>query len=83
LLLMDEPFVGLDAPARDVVQQIIDVLGSRGIAIMIATHDLTQARERSDFVILLNQRLYALGAPDAVLTREHLAAAYGGEYVFA
>jgi len=83
LLLMDEPFVGLDAPARDVVQQIIDVLGSRGIAIMIATHDLTQARERSDFVILLNRWLYALGAPDEVLTRKPLAPAYGGEYAFA
>ena len=43
---------------------------------IIATHDLSEARV-ADHVLLLAGRVVASGGPDAVLTAEHLAAAYG------
>jgi ABC-type Mn2+/Zn2+ transport system ATPase subunit len=78
LLLLDEPLTGLDAPTQEVIFGILTELRSEGVAIMVATHDLNQAAERFDRVMLLNRRLIAYGSPREVLTNHHLQQAYGG-----
>ena len=45
---------------------------------MVATHDLDQAAQRFDRVMLLNQRLIGLGVAQEVFTPELLLEAYGG-----
>lgn len=40
------------------------------IAIMVATHDLDQAAEHFDRVMLLNRRLMGFGQPSEVFTPE-------------
>lgn len=78
LLLLDEPFSGLDVPSHEALFDILDSLHEDGVTILVATHDLNLAGERFDRVMLLNRKLVALGSPAAVLTSENLVTAYGG-----
>src|SRR6185312_14290067 len=80
LLLLDEPFSGLDVPAARSLEALIGDLAGEGRGIVIATHDLAQAR-RWDQVLCLNKRQIAFGEPDQVLDREVLEATYAGEIV--
>jgi ABC-type Mn2+/Zn2+ transport system ATPase subunit len=80
VLLLDEPYVGLDAPSIDLLDDLLGRLAGAGRALLIATHDVDQARgwER---VLCLNRRQVAFGPPADVLTRETLEATYGAELV--
>jgi ABC-type Mn2+/Zn2+ transport system ATPase subunit len=80
VLLLDEPYVGLDAPSVALLDRLLLELAASGRALLIATHDVEQARgwER---VLCVNRRQIAFGTPDDVLTRETLAATYGAEMV--
>jgi ABC-type Mn2+/Zn2+ transport system ATPase subunit len=80
VLLMDEPFTGLDRPAADRLEALITTLAGEGHGIVIATHDLEQAR-RWDSVLCVNGRQIAVGPPDRILDREVLEATYGGAIV--
>jgi ABC-type Mn2+/Zn2+ transport system ATPase subunit len=80
LLLLDEPFSGLDVPAAKALESLIAELAAEGRGIVIATHDLAQAR-RWDEVLCLNKRQVAFGKPEAILDREVLEATYGGAIV--
>ena len=78
LILLDEPFTGLDFPSQEALFTVLDALRSAGVTELVATHDLNLAAERFDSVMLLNRRLVAFGRPDNVLTRDNLVQAYGG-----
>ncbi len=78
LLLLDEPLNGLDLPSQEAIFEILDGLRPDGVTVLVATHDLNLAAERFDRVMLLNRQIVALGPATAVLTTEHLLAAYGG-----
>jgi ABC-type Mn2+/Zn2+ transport system ATPase subunit len=80
LLLLDEPFSSLDVPAARGLESLIAELAGEGRGIVIATHDLTQAR-RWDSVLCLNHRQIAFGRPDEVLDRAALEATYAGAIV--
>jgi len=80
VLLLDEPFRGLDASSEERLHALVDDLAAAGRTLLIATHELAQARTW-DRVLCLNRRQLAFGAPDAVLTAEVLAATYGGALV--
>lgn len=79
VLLLDEPFTGLDIRSQDELLQIIEEIHAAGVTVLIATHDLHQAADTQHYeqVVLLNRRLIAAGSADAVLTSAHLAEAYG------
>ncbi|AHY46418.1 ABC-type Mn/Zn transport systems ATPase component [Rubrobacter radiotolerans] len=78
LLLLDEPFSGLDSPSAELLDRLIERLAEEGRSVMIATHDLDQARSW-DLVLCLNKRQIAFGAPGDVLTREVIEATYGAQ----
>lgn len=80
LLLLDEPFSGLDVPAARSLESLIAELSAEGRGIVIATHDLRQAR-RWDSVLCLNRRQIAFGKPGEVLDRDVLEATYAGAIV--
>jgi manganese/iron transport system ATP-binding protein len=82
ILLMDEPFSGVDAPAQESILEILDRLRDQGVTMLVSTHDLNLAVERFDRLALLNQRLVAYGPPRDVVTPQNLAAAYGGQAVW-
>jgi ABC-type Mn2+/Zn2+ transport system ATPase subunit len=80
VLLMDEPFSGLDRTAAEGLEALIAALAGEGHAVIVATHDLEQAR-RWDAVLCVNRRQIAIGAPAQTLDREVLEATYGGAIV--
>jgi ABC-type Mn2+/Zn2+ transport system ATPase subunit len=80
VLLLDEPFSGLDRPSAELLDRLIAELAAEGHGVAIATHDLEQAR-RWDAVLCLNRRQIAVGSPDQILDRKVLEATYGGAIV--
>lgn len=82
LMLMDEPLTGLDVPSRDNVLQAMDTLHEKGVTLMVAMHDLKQAAERYNRIMLLNKEMIAFGPPEEVFQRHHLQEAYGGRLHF-
>lgn len=79
-LLLDEPFGGLDAPSAAQLERLLAELAAEGCGILIATHELEQARGW-DRVLCLNGRQIAFGVPAATLTAGVLAATYGAAIV--
>lgn len=77
ILLMDEPFNGVDVTTREATLRLLDHLRERQVTTMISTHDLNLAANRFDLVLLLNKNLIAYGKPQEVLQQEHLAQAFG------
>jgi ABC-type Mn2+/Zn2+ transport system ATPase subunit len=78
VLLLDEPFTGVDIPTQELFMALFDDLTRQGTSIVYATHDLVQAREHADRLILLNRTLIADGRPEAVFTPGHIRMAFGG-----
>jgi ABC-type Mn2+/Zn2+ transport system ATPase subunit len=77
LLLLDEPFSGLDTPSHEAILEILDSLHEDQVTVMVATHDLNLAMERFELVMLLNRRLIAFGPAKTVLEPDKLLRAYG------
>ncbi|HEY0392284.1 MAG TPA: metal ABC transporter ATP-binding protein [Solirubrobacterales bacterium] len=81
VLLLDEPFSGLDRPSAEGLEALIAELAGEGRGIAIATHDLEQARG-CDLVLCINGRQVACGRPAQVLADVGvLEATYGGAIV--
>ncbi len=78
VLLMDEPFTGVDAAAEQEIMDTLDVLTEQGITILLATHDLARAAHDFDRVLLLKRQLLALAHPQEVFQPNILRQAYGG-----
>src|SRR5436309_10525592 len=80
VLLLDEPFTGVDRPSADLLESLLAELAAEGRGILIATHDLDQVLAW-DEVLCLNRRMVAFGRPRATLTRKVLEQTYGGAVV--
>ena len=80
LLLLDEPYSGLDSRSAERLDQLILDLAARGRSVMIATHDVDQTMGW-DRVLCLNGEQIAWGAPTEALDREVLERTYGGQIV--
>lgn len=80
ILLLDEPFSGLDRPSAERLEALIGSLAAEGRGVMVATHDLEQA-QRWDSVLCLNRNQIAVGPPQRALDVEVLEATYGGAIV--
>jgi len=79
LILMDEPLAGLDAPSQEGVLALLEVLHQQKVTVMVATHDLTQAADYFDRILLLNHSLIGFGDATEVMTTEKLLRAFGGK----
>jgi ABC-type Mn2+/Zn2+ transport system ATPase subunit len=77
ILLMDEPFTGVDITTQDATFNLLDHLREREVTTLISTHDLNLAASRFDLVLLLNHRVIAYGEPKAVFQQENLQSAFG------
>ena len=79
ILLMDEPFTGVDASTQETTLRLLRDLKTEGVTVLVSTHDLNMAAGEFNQVALLNHRLVAYGKPAQVFTSEHLASAFGGQ----
>ena len=80
VLLLDEPLSGVDAPSAARIESVLRELRDEGRALLVATHDVEQAR-RFERVLCLHRRQIAFGAPAEVLTAPVLQETYGDELV--
>lgn len=78
LLLLDEPFAGVDQRTEATITALLRELATEGRTILVSTHDLVAVPRLCDRVALLNRRIVAEGEPTDVLRPEPLAEAFGG-----
>lgn len=78
VILLDEPFTGVDAPTQSLVIAVLADLRAASKTIVFATHDLAMAAESADACVLLNRRVIAAGPPRRVMTMSNLQTTFGG-----
>ncbi|MEL6150119.1 MAG: metal ABC transporter ATP-binding protein [Chloroflexota bacterium] len=76
ILLMDEPFTGVDSTAEQEIMAVLDVLTEQNITILLATHNMNRAAEHFGSMLLMNRCNMAYGPPSEVLKPEVLRQAY-------
>lgn len=77
VMLLDEPFAGVDAATEQAIFKLMEELVSSGRTLLVVNHDLA-VLERFDELLMLNQRVVAFGPTSQVLTQENLRRTYGG-----
>lgn len=77
LLLLDEPFAGVDQPTATTISKLLRELAAEGRSILISTHDLAGVPELCDEVILFNKQPLIHDTPERALQPERIAAAFG------
>ncbi len=81
LLVLDEPTTGVDMRTAENVLRLLADLNRSGITILMTTHDLNAAAAHLPWVICLNRRVIAQGAPDEVFAEDILSDTYQGEMI--
>ena len=79
ILILDEPFSGVDASAQAEMMDVLDGLRDDGMTIMLSTHDLSLAFRRFDRVLAMRYHLIAYGTAAEVYTPDVLEQVYGGK----
>lgn len=77
LLLLDEPFAGVDLATEKVIMALLKKQKEAGKTVLIVHHDLPSVEKYFDWVLLLNNRLLGCGPVEKVFTKENLARAFG------
>ncbi|MDO4241633.1 MAG: ABC transporter ATP-binding protein, partial [Microbacteriaceae bacterium] len=76
LLLLDEPFAGVDAASQQEILRVLFALRDSGKTIVLVHHDLLTVPEICDRVVLLNKRVIAAGTVETAFTQANIAATY-------
>ncbi|TXC99812.1 metal ABC transporter ATP-binding protein [Streptomyces sp. ISID311] len=79
VLLLDEPFNGVDAVSRDALLGALRQLKASGTAVLVSTHDLAIAHAVCEQICLLNGRSFGFGPLESTLTARNLRACYGAQ----
>jgi manganese/zinc/iron transport system ATP- binding protein len=77
LLLLDEPFSGVDAATEEVLIIVLQHLRDQGTTIVLVHHDLAAVVAYADWAILLKGTLIKAGPLSTVLTPPLVIQAYG------
>ncbi len=77
ILLLDEPFAGVDAATEQAIFELMDTLTAEGKTLIVVNHDLS-ILNRYDLVLLLNQQVVAFGPTEKTVTDANLRRTYGG-----
>ena len=70
LVFLDEPTAGMDAHARIVVWDLIDGLRRDGVAVVLTTHQLSEAEQLADRLVIIDRGVaVAKGTPAELMGR--------------
>lgn len=78
ILLLDEPFAGVDAATERAILDVLEETKRHGKTLVVVHHDLATAAEYFDLLVLLKQRLFGFGSPKNVLDPKLLCEVYEG-----
>ena len=80
LILLDEPFAGVDPISVGDIQRIVEHLRQRGIGVLITDHNVRETLGICDRAYILNEgSVLAQGAPDTLLANPDVRRVYLGE----
>ena len=78
VIILDEPTTYLDIRAQYELLELLDRLHDNGKTIVTILHDINQAVQYSDYILILKDgKLYDAGNPTKVVTRKMLREVYG------
>jgi manganese/zinc/iron transport system ATP- binding protein len=77
MLVMDEPFAGIDARTEDALLELLGELRDGGRAVVVVHHNLARVRASFDWALLLNVRTVACGPANEALAADNVRRAYG------
>jgi len=80
ILLLDEPFVGVDITTEEHIIRVLRKLSHEGKTLLVVHHDLATVKDYFDQVILINQRLVAYGDTETTFVKENIAKTYGAQH---
>lgn len=78
ILLLDEPFAGLDAVNERSLTELLVSLKNEGKTIILATHELTSLSDNCDYVALVKHTVLAYGPTSEVFTRDLVSQTFDG-----
>lgn len=81
LLLLDEPLTGVDAHTQEQLMALLRREADKGRAVVMVTHDLEQARNWCDHLVLINKRVIADGTPQQVYTPHNIEATFSSSFL--
>src|SRR3546814_5360761 len=80
LMLLDEPFAGVDPISVGEIQRIVRHLKNRGIGVLITDHNVRETLGICDRAYILSEGgVLAQGAPDALLANPDVRRVYLGD----
>ncbi len=80
LMLLDEPFAGVDPISVGEIQRIVTHLKQRGIGVLITDHNVRETLGICDRAYILNEgSVLAQGAPDTLLANPDVRRVYLGD----
>ncbi len=79
ILLLDEPFTGVDTTTEEAIYQLLDNLKTKDITVLLATHDLDRALSHFDDLLLVNRTIIACGCAEEVFKPELLQRTFGAQ----
>ncbi|MGC7559448.1 ATP-binding cassette domain-containing protein [Pasteurella sp. PK-2025] len=78
IILLDEPFTGVDVKTENAIMDLLDQLRSEGHLILISTHNLGSVPDFCDQVVMINRTVLAAGKTETTFTQKNLELVFGG-----
>jgi manganese/iron transport system ATP-binding protein len=78
ILLLDEPFAGVDIKTEQAITAILQDLQAAGHVILVSTHNVSSVPTFCDSVVMINKVLIAAGPISGAFTPENLGRTFGG-----
>lgn len=78
VILLDEPFTGVDVTTEDQIIELLKVLRDEGRVMLVSTHNLGSVTDFCDRTILVKGTVIAAGPTAETFTEANLEKAFGG-----
>ncbi|MDD7912134.1 MULTISPECIES: manganese/iron ABC transporter ATP-binding protein [Pseudovibrio] len=78
VILLDEPFTGVDVKTEDQIIQLLRELRAEGRVMLVSTHNLGSVPEFCDRTVLVKGTVLGYGPTETTFTPENLEHAFGG-----
>lgn len=76
VLLLDEPFTGLDRPSSETLADLLQKLALEGRLIIASHHDMATVKIHFNQVLLVNKSSHGFGTCDELITEDKLSATF-------